>query len=265
MNNLTNNKLDVILYVNNEINTNCKDLFDKEVTELTWHEFLNGAKEMPIWALALRAVILYSFLIFATRFMRQRQVAILAGHNYLVAAGIVSLAAVRMVNPDTSLVSGIIIILLYAAANIFISYLDVKIPRQVDRHSIVLIENGKLIRKNMKDARVTIDNLLGQLRIKSIFSLSDVALALAEPTGKINVVKKQSTLPVTRKQMGLPTKNAGIPMILIYDRKVQKDNLKSLGYDMSWLDNKIREKGFLHAEDIFLALLEADGTLHVST
>lgn len=231
---------------------------------MTWHEFLNGAKEMPFWALALRAAILYSVLIFATRFMRQRQIAILAGHNYLVAAGIVSLAAVRMVNPDTSLVSGIVIILLYAAANIFISYLDVKIPRQVDRHAIILIENGKLIKKNMKDARVTIDNLLGQLRLKSIFSLSDVSRALVEPTGKINVVKKQSALPITRKQLKLPLKNASLSIILIYDGKVQEDNLKDLGYDMKWLNNKIKEKGFLQTKDIFLALLEGDGTLYVS-
>lgn len=219
---------------------------------------------MPLWALSLRAVILYSFLIFATRFMRQRQISILAGHNYLVAAGIVSLAAVRMVNPDTSLVSGIVIILLYAASNIFISFLDLKIPRQVDRHSIVLIENGKLIKKNMRDARVTIDNLLGQLRLKSVFSLSDVSLAIVEPTGKINVVKKQSTLPVTRGQMKLPMKNAVLPTILVYEGKVLEDNLRSLGFDMKWLDNKIKEKGFLQTKDIFLAIIEGDGTLHVS-
>lgn len=232
--------------------------------ELTWHDFLYGAKEMPFWALSLRAVILYSFLIFATRFMRPRQIAILAGHNYLVAAGIVSLAAVRMVNPNTSLVSGIVIILLYAAVNIFISYLDVKIPRQVDRHATVLVENGKLIKKNMMDARITIDNLLGQLRLKNIYSLSNVSLALVEPTGKINVVKKQSSLPVTRKQMKLPIKNANLPTILIYDGKVQEDNLTKLGHDKKWLDNKIREKGFAHTKDIFLAMLESDGTLHVS-
>lgn len=231
---------------------------------MTWHEFLYGAKELPFWALSLRVVILYSFLIFATRFMRHRQISILAGHNYLVAAGIVSLAAVRMVNPNTSLISGIVIILLYAAANILISYLDIKIPRQVDRHAIIVIENGKLIKKNMKDARITIDNLLGQLRIKNIFSLSDVSLALVEPTGKINVVKKQSTLPVTRNQMKLPLKNVSLPTILIYDGIVQEDNLKNLDLDMKWLDNKINEKGFLQAKDIFLAMLEGDGTLQVS-
>ena len=156
------------------------------------------------------------------------------------------------------------IILLYAAANIFISYLDVKIPRQVDRHATILVENGKLMKKNMKDARVTIDNLLGQLRLKNIYSLTDVSLAIVEPTGKINVVKKQSALPVTRKQMKLSTKNANFPAILIYDGKVQEDSLKNLGYDIKWLDDKIKEKGFLQAKDIFLAMLEGDGTLHVS-
>lgn len=232
--------------------------------EMDWNDFWFGAKELPFWAFAIRAVILYAFLIFATRFMRQRQIAILAGHNYLVAAGIVSLAAVRMVNPETSLVSGIVIVLVYAAVNVFISFLDVKFPRQVDRHSTVLIENGQLIKKNLLDARITIDNLMGQLRIKNVFSLSEVALALVEPTGKINVVKKAKGLAVTRKQMNLPVKNVRVPTILIYDGKVQGGNLTMLGYNPKWLDEKIKEKGFMQAKDIFLAVLEGDGTVHVS-
>lgn len=231
---------------------------------MTWNDFWFGAKELPFWAFAIRAVILYAFLIFATRFMRQRQIAILAGHNYLVAAGIVSLAAVRMVNPQTSLVAGIVIVLVYAAVNVFISYLDVKIPRQVDRHSTILIENGKLIRKNLLDARITIDNLMGQLRIKNVFNLSEVELALVEPTGKINVVKKAKGLPVTRKQMNLPLKNISVPTVLIYDGKVQNENIKLLGYDQKWLDSKIKEKGFMQAKDVFLAVLEGDGTVYVS-
>lgn len=231
---------------------------------MTWNDFWFGAKELPFWAFAIRAVILYAFLILATKFMRQRQIAILAGHNYLVAAGIVSLAAVRMVNSEASLVSGIVIVLVYAAVNVFISFLDVKFPRQVDRHSTVLIENGQLIKKNLLDARITIDNLMGQLRIKNVFSLSEVALALVEPTGKINVVKKADGLPVTRKQMNFPVKNASTPTILIYDGKVQAENLKMLGYDPKWLGEKIKEKRFMQAKDIFLAVLEGDGTVHVS-
>lgn len=231
---------------------------------MSWNDFWNGAKELPFWAFAIRAVILYAFLIFATRFMRQRQIAILAGHNYLVAAGIVSLAAVRMVNPDTSIISGIAIILVYAAVNVFISFLDVKFPRKVDRHSTVLIKDGQLIKKNLLDARITIDNLMGQLRIKNVFSLSEIALALVEPTGKINVVKKAKSTPITRKQMNLPIKNVMVPTVLIYDGKVQNDNLTMHGYDQNWLDGKIKEKGFMQPKDVFLAVLDGDGTVHVN-
>lgn len=231
---------------------------------MTWNDIWNGAKELPFWAFSIRAVLLYITLIIATRFMRQRQIAIHSGHNYLVAAGIVSLAAVRMVNPEASLAAGLLIVVLYAAVNIFLSYLDVKFPRFIDRHATILVEKGQIIKKNLLDARITIDNLLGQLRIKNIFSLSEVELAIVEPSGKINVIKKASGLPVTRKQMKLPLKNVSLPTVLVYDGKVQNENLKMLGHDLNWLDGKIKTKGVLQIKDVFLAVLEGDGTLYVS-
>jgi Predicted membrane protein len=231
---------------------------------MTWDDFWNGAKELPFWAFSIRAVLLYIALIIATRFMRQRQIAIHTGHNYLVAAGIVSLAAVRMVNPESSLSAGLLIVILYAVINILQSYLDVKFPRFIDRHATILVQNGQIIKKNMLDSRITSDNLMGQLRVKNIFSLSEVELALVEPSGKINVIKKASELPVTRKQMNLPIKNVSVPTVLVYDGKVQIENLKMMGYDFEWLDAKLKEKGVMQIKDVFLALLESDGTVHIS-
>ena len=89
--------------------------------------FLNGAKDLPFWVLAIRAIFLYIALIIATRLMGHRQVGILTGHNYLVAAGIVSLAAIRMINSESSFVSGLVIIFCYAGVNILLSYLDLKL------------------------------------------------------------------------------------------------------------------------------------------
>ena len=231
---------------------------------MNWHGFWYGAKELPIWVVILRAVILYLVLIYATKLMRKRQIAILSGHNYLVAAGIVSLAAVRMVNPESSLIAGIGIVILYALINMFISFVDIKLPRSVDRHATILIEDGKLIKRNIRDARITIDNLMGQLRLKSIFSLSDVELVLIEPTGKINVVKKANRMPVTRKQMNLPIQNVTMPIILIYDGKVQNHNLEILGYDLKWLEGKLNEKGIMKSQDVFLAILEGNEAVHIS-
>lgn len=74
----------------------------------------------------IRASILYIALIIGTRIMRERQVGILSGHNYLVATGIVSLAAVHMVNPKSSLYEVVAIIFSYALVNAFLSYLDIQ-------------------------------------------------------------------------------------------------------------------------------------------
>jgi uncharacterized membrane protein YcaP (DUF421 family) len=226
--------------------------------------FLNGAKDLPFWILAIRAILLYIALIIATRFMGYRQVGILAGHNYLVAAGIVSLAAIRMINPESSFVSGLVVVFIYAGVNVLLSYLDLKFPVWVDRQPVILMQNGILDRNKLMDAHVTLDNLLGQLRLKGAVGLSEIDTLVLEPTGKISVLKKPEVLPVTRKQMKLPPKFAGLSTILVYDGKVQQENLTRLKYDRKWLDQQLQKQGLPGPETVFLALLEPDGTLYTS-
>ena len=112
-----------------------------------WDAYLHGTKDLPFWALAIRSVFLYIALMIATRAMGHRQVGILAGHNYLVAAGIVSLAAIRMVNPESSFTSGLVIIFAYAGVNIVLSYLDIKFPKLIDRKPVVLMQGGQAQQK----------------------------------------------------------------------------------------------------------------------
>lgn len=67
---------------------------------MIWKDLLNGSNYLPFWVFAIRATVLYFALIIATRWMRPRQVGILSGHNYLVAAGIVSLAAAPLLDGE---------------------------------------------------------------------------------------------------------------------------------------------------------------------
>lgn len=231
---------------------------------MNWNSFMEGSKNLSTFALAIRAVILYIALIIATRLMGHRQVGILSGHNYLVAAGIVSLAAIRMLNPESSLTSGIVIVFVYAFVNIFLSYLDIKWPNVIDRKPTILMKNGILLRQNMIDCHVTLDNLLGQLRLKGAHNLSEINSIVLEPHGKISVIKKPEALPLTRKQMNLPPKMAALPTILIYDGKIDEKNLHAMGLDYDWLITRLRENGITNAKDIFLAMLESDGTVYIS-
>lgn len=227
-------------------------------------DIILGSEEMPLWGIVIRVTVLYIALIVATRIMRERQVGILSGHNYLVAAGIVSLAAVRMVNPKSSLIEGVVIVFSYAIMNAFISYMDVKFPRSVDRIAIPLMLNGKIIKKNLAAVHITIDNLLGQLRLKEASKLSEIQEVYLEPTGKINVLKKAAASPVTKKQLNISMQQIFFPEVVIYDGVVQSRSLERAGYTLSWLEAQIaRQYPGKPVQTIFLAILEAKDQLYI--
>lgn len=229
-------------------------------------DVLFGNEHLPIWAVALRTGLLYVALIIATRIMRQRQVGILSGHNYLVAAGIVSLAAVRMVNPKTSIIEGIVIIFIYAIVNAFTSYMDIKFPRKIDRIPIPLILSGRILKKNLDAVHITLDNLMAQLRLKEAHNLSDIQEVWLEPTGKINVLKNPSTSPVTKKQMSLTTSPVLFPEVVIYDGIIQEESLRRAGYNRDWLVQQVQAVYPANkTSDILLAIIETNGSLYLST
>jgi len=231
---------------------------------MDWKSFMEGSKDLSTFALAIRAVILYIALIIATRMMGHRQVGILSGHNYLVAAGIVSLAAIRMINPESSLTSGLVVVFVYATVNVFLSYLDIKWPKAIDREANILMKDGLLLKESLLDCHVTLDNLLSQLRLKGAHNLSEIDTIVLEPYGKISVVKKPEFLPLARKQMNLPSKAVSLPTTLIYDGNIEGKNLHRMGLDHQWLREKLGEKGITNPKDVFLAMLEADGTVYIS-
>lgn len=166
-------------------------------------DILWGSSELPFTSIIIRTTLLYISVIIATRLMGKRQVGIISGHNYLVAAGIVSLVAVRMVNPNTSLISGFIIVFTYALLNRFWSYLDLKCPRMIDRRPVPLVEDGNILYGNLKMVQLTVEELLMKLRQKSVWNLSAVHQVYIEPTGEISVLKKDAYSPVTMKDMGI--------------------------------------------------------------
>lgn len=129
-------------------------------------EFLFGGEHLPAWSFSLRALILYFTLVIVTRWMGHRQVGIISGHNYLIAAGIVSLAGMRMVNPQSSLTAGLAIIVIYGLISVLLSKLDLRWSLRVDRQPITLINEGRLLPENLRKARITLNELLSLLRLR---------------------------------------------------------------------------------------------------
>lgn len=86
---------------------------------------------------------------------------------------------------------------------------------------------------------------------------------LLELMGELSIVKTTESSPVTRSMMKLPETPYGMGVVLVYDGKIERQHLYTLGLQENWLEQEIAKKGF-SIPQILLATLESTGTIHVS-
>jgi uncharacterized membrane protein YcaP (DUF421 family) len=58
---------------------------------------------------------------------------------------------------------------------------------------IVLVENGKMIERNMRRERLTLDDLSEKARLSEIETLGDIKWAVLETTGDISFIKQRES------------------------------------------------------------------------
>lgn len=81
--------------------------------------------------------------------------------------------------------------------------------RLMSGSSKVVVEDGKVIRPNLKRMRYTIDQLEMHLRQAGIKSVSDLETATVEPNGQLGYVLKPEARPVTMKELEQLLQNYG--------------------------------------------------------
>lgn len=129
--------------------------------------------------------------------------------------------------------------------------------------STIVIQNGRILEKNMRGSRYRFDDLLMQLREKGIFDLSEVEFAVLETNGQLSVLKRSQYLPVTPKDLSLPTSYKGLGSVLIHDGTVLKPGLAEVNLTESWLAQELEKRGIHTPDEVSLAILSTTGSLYV--
>ncbi len=118
----------------------------------------------------------------------------------------------------------------------------------------ILIRNGHIDREQLRKNKMDINELQQMLRQeKDVFSIREVEFAILEPNGKISVLKKAKYATPSIEDMDLKQKQVFLPISLISDGKVDKDNLQEAGFDENWLLKQIVKRNILRFEEVLYA------------
>lgn len=209
--------------------------------------------------LIFRAFFLYIFVIVVMRIMGKREIGQLQPYELAITLIISELVALPMENNGIPLLSGVIPVLVITLTQMLLSYLTTKSQRIQDIISgtySIIIENGKMMEKNMAEQKYTITELLEQLRMSGVTKISDVQYAILETSGELSIILKESKRPVTAEQMMINTEYEGLPVNLILDGKLVYNNLSSAKLSEEDINKILSEKG-LNIEDVFYLNVDA--------
>jgi uncharacterized membrane protein YcaP (DUF421 family) len=144
--------------------------------------------------IVLRAFAAYVFILFLMRVVGRRELSSMEPSDVIMLVVIGDLVQNGVTQSDDS-VTGILLaagtIGLLAMSTAFITYRSKRMRNAIEGEPVILVQDGRLIERNMKSERLTEDEVLEQARLQQgIDTLDDVKWAVLETSGSISIVPK---------------------------------------------------------------------------
>lgn len=206
----------------------------------------------------IRAFIIYALLICFLRLSGKRQIGELQVSELVITFMVSDLAAAPIQDITIPLSYSVAPIVFLLSLEIVISFLVTKskaLRGVFEGSPSFVIKRGIVNQKELEKARISISELISELRLKDVSSINDVDYAIIEQNGKLSVFLKDEKQNATVKDVGGQTKRGGIAHAIIVDRAINYNNLSISGKSEKWL-LKYLDTHKLSTKSIFLMTID---------
>ena len=199
----------------------------------------------------IRTILIYIILSVMLKLMGKRQIGELEVSELVTTLLISEIGALPISDKDIPLIPAVIPILFLASAEVIISFWKNKcslVKRVVEGEPSYIIYKGRLNQRTLSENRISVNELLTEMRTQGIADLGDVRYAILEQNGKISFLKESDS--------------PNIMKTLVIDSKPDERNLKLLGYNEEWLEERLKEK-HVKLGDVFLMTINENDDINI--
>lgn len=221
-------------------------------------EKIKGVFRVELLQVAITSVVSFFVLFVLAKFMGHRQIAQLSAFDYIIGITIGSIAAemaTELEQPQQPLLAMVI----YALLSMLLEVLALRHPRMrklIDGTPTIILDNGKLYRKNMKKARLDLTEFLIQCRQQGYFDLGAIQTAVYESNGQLSILPVAMRRPATPADLGLAPEKEQLFVEVIMDGRILGGNLQRMGVNEAWLEKQLQTQGYHQASEIYLGLVD---------
>ena len=211
----------------------------------------------------IRTTALYLVLIAVIRTMGKRQVGQMEPSEFVVTMLVANLASIPMQDSGIPLVSGLVPILTVLGLELVLSWLTMRsifLRKLFCGKPVILIDNGKVLSRNLRRTRVTMDELTGHLREKDVLDITRVQFAILETNGNLSVFPYPRYQPATAEDAGIRVPDQQLPITILEDGCLFRENLKLAGKEEVWLQKQLASHR-VSLREVLLMTVDRDGAV----
>ncbi|MFS0839704.1 DUF421 domain-containing protein [Paenibacillus sp. 1P03SA] len=218
-----------------------------------------------IGVIMLRSLGAVAILFAITRFLGKKQISQLSFFEYVTGITLGELAGFLSTDIEAHYLHGIAALAVWFLVPFFLEITTLKskwLRHFFEGKGTVVIRNGRILENELKRERYTADELMEQLRTKSVFQVADVEFAMLEASGDLSVLLKKEKQPLTPGDLGLKTGPDKLPHTVIVDGVVDNDELAASSLTREWLTKQLAKINAT-ADNVFLAQIGDQNKLYV--
>ncbi|MCR3921620.1 MAG: DUF421 domain-containing protein [Firmicutes bacterium] len=176
--------------------------------------------------LGARTLAIYAVAIIVVKLMGKRELGQLSPMDFVVGVIIGSVASAPMVDLDLPLLPTLVPLLILGGLEIVASTISLKNRKFrlfIEDKPTIIIRDGHILKKNMDDVRMNIDDLKQELRKNGIDDINEVKEGTLESGGAFSIIKKQEYQPITPQSLQTQTLHILDRAVNSYAQKTRQD------------------------------------------
>ena len=182
--------------------------------------------------IVFRTIFMYAVVIFSMKLMGKRQLGQMQISEFVTAMILSELAALPISDKSFPILYCLVPLILIISFEVIMSYITLKSENArsfLESTPTMLIDKGVLNQKALCETRITINELMVELRIAGLSSISEAEYVFLEPNGKFSVIPKVKFRQLTVSDMNLDLPESEPDVTLISDGTIVKVGLEYLG------------------------------------
>ena len=219
-----------------------------------------GCVAVELAKILLASVLSYGALFICAKAVGRKQISQLDFMDYITGITIGSIAA-ELATDLENMWKPLVAMAVYTLATWAMARLSLSLSRSrkyLNGSPVIVMDNGKLYRKNMRQAKLELSDFMVMCRQQGFFNLADIQTAVYEYNGRLTILPVSARRPLTPEDMKLSPQQETILSEVIMDGRVLGENLRRMGLDEKWLARQLRSQGIDGPESVFLALCDRE-------